>query len=206
MVAGLKQQGGGESLPPAMEGLYLELAGGRKGQALVCPAQVTGLSAGGVILQTEDCSGKFAALDLTGREAAIRLPHLPPEDLGLIRGRVLWCRSEKDGSGKHTIGLELADPDLQVRKVLEDCLQGCPRDIKELWDQWDRMHARRLLPTGDQAVYLVSLGAVMGGTLLYFLGPDAFQLYGSLLAIYGCLMMAARSAWTMWQNRSVPEE
>lgn len=68
------------------------------------------------------------------------------------------------------------------------------------------MHARRLLPSADQAIYLVAVGAMVGGAALYLFGPETLKLYGGILAIYGCLMMAARSAWAMWQARTVPEE
>jgi len=209
VAAGLKKQVAAACLPAveAPGGIFLELANpGRGRKTLTLPVGVTGLSAGGVMLKAEDASEKFAALNLTGQEAVIRLPHFPEEDLGQIRGRVLWARPEEGKAGEYAIALELADPELRVRKVLEDRLQAYPGDIKELWDQWDRVHARRLLPSADQAVYLVGVGAIGGGTALYFLGPEFLKMFGSILAIYGCLMMAARSAWVMWQERTLSED
>jgi hypothetical protein len=188
-------------------GLYLELGGKKRGQApLSLPAEVMGLSAGGVVLIAAGAAGRVGDSNLKGQEAVILLPQYPEEELGRIQGRVLWARPAEGQAGAYVISLELAEPDLRVRQVLEDRLQVYPRDFKELWDQWDRVHGRRFIPSGHQAVYGVAVGAMVGGTALYFLGPENLRLYGSILAIYGCLMMAAKSAWAMWQERTVPEE
>lgn len=186
-------------------GLYMELPDPEEGRAPgKCPVHVTSLSAGGVVLRVEDASGKFVLQNLMGREVVICSPEALEEDLSRIRARVLWTRPEE--AYGLSLGLELADPDLRVRKILEDRLQGYPRDIKELWDQWDRIHAQRLVPSINQAVYIVGLGAMAGGTVLYFLGPESLRLFGSILAVYGCLLMAAKSAWAMWRERVVPEK
>jgi hypothetical protein len=190
----------------ATGGLSLEFADPSRGQGrLTFPVSVAGLSSGGVVLKIEDSSGKLDLLNLKGREVKICLPGWPEENLGRIRGRVLWTRPEGD-RGEYSLGLELADPDFRVRKALEDRLEAYPRDLKELWDQWDRVHARRLLPTADQAVYLVGIAAMAGGMGLYIIGPESLKLFGSIMAIYGCLMMAAKSVWTLWQERTIPEE
>jgi len=207
VAAGVREQVNEAGCPAIQDGLYLELAGKKRGQApLSLPVEVTALSAGGVVLKTAGASDSVDALHLEGRETVIRVPQLREEPLGQIQGRVLWVRAGEGKEGEYAIALELNSPGLRVRKVLEDRLETCPRDIKELWDQWDRVHARRLLPSPDQAVYLVAVGAMAGGATFYFLGPDTLKLYGGILAIYGCLMMAARSAWAMWQARTVPEE
>lgn len=207
MATGVREPKRETGRPPVRSAIYLELAGQkRRERGLTFPVGVAGLSAGGVILTTADASGKFGSLHLEGRKATIRLPQVPDGDLGQIQGRVLWTRPEEGKAGEYAVALELAEPDLRVRKVLEDRLEDYPRDIKELWDQWDLLHARQLLPSTDQAIYLVSVGAMAGGTALYFFGPETLKLYGSVLAIYGCLMMAAKSAWAMWQDRTMPGE
>lgn len=187
--------------------LYLEFAdrgGGREGVGI--PVGVTQLSAGGVVLRVRDGQGKVDLTDLPGQEAIIRLAGLEDPDLSRIQARVLWARAQEGRTGEYAIGLELATPDLPVRKVLEDHLEGYPKDMKELWDQWDRVHVGRLPLKADHAVYLVAAGAIGGGTGLYFLGPESLKLYGSILAIYGCLMMAAKSIWAMWRERVVAGE
>jgi Tfp pilus assembly protein PilZ len=191
----------------AADDLYLEFAGSRQGQEDVAiSAGVRELSAGGVVLKFEDVSGKVDAANLQGREAIIRLREVADPERGRIKARVLWARPQGDKAGAYLIGLELADPELQVRKMLEDRLQAYPGDIKELWDQWDRVHVCRLPLKADYAVYLVAAIAIGGGTGLYFLGPESLKLYGSILAIYGCLMMAGKSVWAMWQERVVARE
>lgn len=188
--------------PEFSTGIYLEIVGPRREKKLWrVPVNVKSLSAGGVVLRADEASGKFDVMNLDGLEAVIHLPDPVDEDLREVRGKVLWSRSGKEGSREYLLGLELADPDLRVRKVLEDHLRVFPRDIKDLWDQWDLLHGRRPLSHADQAVYLAGMGALVGGTALYFVGPESFKLFGSILAIYGCLMMAAKSLWSMWQGR-----
>jgi hypothetical protein len=207
VAAGVSEQISEERGSTLQNGLYLELGGKRRGRtSLSLPVEVAGLSAGGVVLTATDASGRVGDSDLKGQEALILLPQYSEEDLGKIPGRVLWTRAAEGQAGAYVIALELAEPDLRVRQVLEDRLKEYPRDFKELWDQWDRVHARRFIPSGHQAIYAVAVGAMAGGTALYLLGPENLRLYGSILAIYGCLMMAARSAWAMWQDRIVPEE
>ncbi len=188
----------------AADGLYLEFADKRRGrEGLALHATVKELSAGGVVLKVEEAAGKVDLALLQGREAVIRFPEIEDAGLGRVQTRVLWAKSPEDKTGECAIGLELACPDLRVRKMLEDRLQAYPRDLKELWDQWDRVHVRPFPLKADHAVYLVAAAAIGGGTGLYFLGPESLKLYGSILAIYGCFMMAAKSVWAMWQERAV---
>jgi hypothetical protein len=191
----------------AAGGLYLEFAGQKRDRgAITLAVGVTELSATGVVLRAEDASGKLDGAGLEGREAIIRLPHTTEAELDQIQGRVLWTKPQAGKAGEYAIGLELANPDLRVRKTLEDRLQVYPKDIKELWDQWDRVHVRRLPLKADQAVYLVAAAAIGGGVGLFFLGPESLKLYGSILAVYGCMMMAVKSVWAMWQERTMSEE
>ena len=202
MAAGVKEHKAG-----AAGGLYLKIAGEKWGRKdLSLPVEVTELSAGGVVLRVEDASGRVDIANLQGQEAVISLPDLAANELGQIQTRVLWAKPQEGKAGTYSIGLELADSDLWVRKLLEDRLQGNPRDIKDLWDQWDRIHLRRLPLKANHAVYVVAAAAIGGGTGLYFLGPESLKLFGSILAIYGCLMMAAKSIRAMWHERTVAGE
>lgn len=144
-----------ECMAGAAGGLYLEFAGRRRGgESLALPVKVKELSAGGVVLKVEETAGKVDLAHLQGQEAFIRLPGIEDGELGRIQTRVLWAKAPGDKTGECAIGLELADPDLRIRKMLEDRLQGYPRDIKELWDQWDRVHVRPFPLKADHAVYL----------------------------------------------------
>uniref|UniRef100_A0A7C3WMJ1 PilZ domain-containing protein n=1 Tax=Desulfobacca acetoxidans TaxID=60893 RepID=A0A7C3WMJ1_9BACT len=187
--------------------MSLELPGSERNRdTLTFPVSLASLSAGGVVLRVEEAPKTIDFLNLKNREAIICLPHLPAEDLGRIRGRVLWSRPDESKPTRYAMGLVLADLDLRVRKVLEDRLQAYPKDVKELWDQWDLVQARRFHPSAGQAVYLVGAGAVAGGMTLYLVGPESWRLFGSILSLYGCLMMAARSVWAMWGKGTGPED
>jgi len=60
--------------------------------------------------------------------------------------------------------------------------------------------------SADLPIYLVGLGAGAAGLGLYTLGPDSYQVFGAILAIYGSLTMAGRSLWTMWLRKAAPAE
>lgn len=208
MEKGLAGQMAGAGAGPENPGerLYLELPGsGRGGETPAFPVSVASLSAGGVVLKVEDSPKTVDFLNLKDREAVICLPGGADDPPGRIPCRVLWSRPDDGKPARYALGLELADPDLRGRKALEDRLQAYPKDIKELWDQWDLMQVSRLLPSGDQAVYLAGASAVVAGMALYLLGSESLKLFGAILAIYGCLTVAAKSVWAMWGRPSAPQ-
>lgn len=208
MAQGIAGQMAGAGAGPENPGesLYLELPClGRVGGASAFPVSVANLSAGGVVLRVKDALKTVDFLNLKDREAVICLPGRADDPPARIPCRVLWSRPDEGEPAMYALGLELADPDLRVRKALEDRLQAYPKDIKELWDQWDLVQVSRLLPSGDQAVYLAGASAVAAGMALYILGSESLKLFGAILAIYGCLVVAAKSVWAMWGRPTATE-
>lgn len=167
------------------------------------PVRINSLSATGALLESREAESLPHLLGLAGREAAILLPGEEAAGLGEIPGRISWARPGDAGGRGAVLGFELKEPELEVRKVLEDHMDAFPRDIKDLWDSWDELHRRRPAQVAEQAVYLVGVGAMAAGTTLYLAGPESLRLYGSIMALYGCVMMAAKSLWTMWRTRTV---
>jgi hypothetical protein len=97
--------------------------------------------------------------------------------------------------------LELEDPSLEVRQALENQLSIVTKDIKELWDHWDRLQEKVPLPSTSQAIYIVGLGVVIGGVALQMWGPDDYKTFGFILVLYGCATLAVKSIWSMWRQK-----
>lgn len=171
---------------------------GRGREPLRLPVRIHSLSATGALLESLDGEAPPALLSLSGREAVITVTS-ESSPLKDIPGRISWTRPARSG---FILGFELKEPELEVRRLLEDHMESFPRDLKELWDAWDEVHRSRPVQVAEQAAYLVGVGAVAAGTTLYLAGPDTLKLYGCIMALYGCLMMAAKSIWSLWRSRA----
>ncbi len=171
---------------------------GRGREPLQLPVRINSLSATGALLEVPDNDAPSALFSLGGREAVLTVP-ADSSPLRDIPGRISWTRPAAQG---FIVAFELKEPDLEVRRVLEEHMGSFPRDLKELWDAWDEVHRSRPAQVAEQAAYLVGVGAVAAGTTLYLAGPDTLKLYGCIMALYGCLMMAAKSIWSLWRSRA----
>jgi hypothetical protein len=207
--------------------LTLEILQGR-GKTRRFPAEVVSLSSRGAILNTPRGAGTPNLEAVEGREVLI---HLPAGELREIRGVVLWARPHGEHKEGAAFGVEFNRPDLKVRRALEEYLPGYPQDLKNLWDNWDALQEiveppgprplTRPVPEGapappvapaeappspvsrasDPTFYWVGLGAMVAGGAWYYLAPEAYRLFGVILAAYGCLTVAGKSVWSMWQSR-----
>lgn len=192
------------------------------------------LSARGAVLSSPEPPAGLDWRHLAGRQCVI---HLPGGELRDIRAHLLWGREVPGREGELEFGLELASSHLALRRALEEHLQSCPEDLKNLWDHWDALHAgdeppcpgtrpaveelaapswsqalsRQVAlespdpgppPGSPQAIYLVGFGAVAAGSAIYFWGPEAYRLFGVILALYGSLAIAGRSLWSLLKRSS----
>jgi hypothetical protein len=175
----------------------------RGAEPLEVPVRINSLSATGAILESLAEDGGDRLLPLVGRPGSIHLSGGEVAGIREVPGRIAWTRAAGPRGGGSLLGFALQESDLEVRKLLEDHLGAFPRDLKNLWDSWDALHHRRPLPGAEQAVYLVGAGALAAGSTLYLAGPESLRLYGSIMALYGCVTLAARSLWAMWRTRAV---
>lgn len=54
----------------------------------------------------------------------------------------------------------------------------------------------------DQTIYWVGIGAVLAGLGVYFLAPESYRLFGSILAAYGSLSIAGKSVLSLMKKPS----
>lgn len=184
--------------PPDFE--ILAAPGG--GPPFHLPANIKSLSAGGVILELQYPPDGLDLRELQGRSGIINLPDTAAGKGRNIRGTVQWTRPQGGDNLKFLLGLELEETSLEVRQALEERLHIATKDIKELWDHWDRLQEKEAKPPApSQAIYMVGLGVVVGGVTLQLWGPDNLKSFGFILVLYGCAALAVQSIWSLWRQR-----
>lgn len=167
---------------------------------------VKSLSAGGVILEVNYPPDGLDLRELRGRGGIINLPGAAKGAGMAIQGKVQWARPQGADNPRFLVGLELEDPSLEVRQALEDQLHIVTKDIKELWDHWDRLQEKvPLVPSSSQAIYVVGMAVVLGGVALQVWGPDDLKSFGFILVLYGCATLAVKSIWSLWRQRVNPK-
>ncbi|MBM4285125.1 MAG: PilZ domain-containing protein [Deltaproteobacteria bacterium] len=142
MVAG--RLGRQEDHPPDYSGrrddaLVLEIVRPGEEDVVFLPMRLQSMSAQGVTL--EGLPGQMGELpaEPAGHPVTIHLPADRDGGLTHIPATLLWTRVRHQGSqGRLLAGLELEEPSLRVRQALEAYLPQYPRDLKGLWDHWDR--------------------------------------------------------------------
>jgi hypothetical protein len=168
------------------------------------PVKIKSLSAGGVIMEVHYPPGGLDLRELQGRGGIINLPAAVNGAGMTIQGQVQWTRPQGSDNPYFLLGLELDAPSLEARQALEDQLAIASKDIKELWDQWDRLQEKKPpapRPQSSQAIYVVGMGVVLGGVALQMWGPENLTSFGFILVLYGCATLAVKSIWSLWRQR-----
>jgi hypothetical protein len=183
--------------PPDFE--VLAPAGG--GLPFHLPVAIKSLSAGGVILEVSYPPEGLNLKELEGRGGIVHLPVAGNGTEIAVRGTVLWTRPQGGDNPDFLLGLELEEPSVEMRQALEGQLSIATKDIKELWDHWDRLQEKPASPSTPLGIYLVGLGVIVGGMIMQNWGPENLRSFGFILVLYGCLALATRSIWSLWRQR-----
>ncbi len=185
---------------PVDSKVFFEVCRQPGGELCHLPLQVKSLSGKGAILVGSWMPTGFVPESLNGQEGVLLILGEEKADDLEVPGKVLWTRPGNRDPSEYLVSLELDDPVQKARRALENQLKIYPRDIKTLWDSWDQVHQPPAAPHWDQGFYLVALAAVVGGLALYFTASGGVKVWGSIAAIYGSLMMAGKSLWSMWRR------
>ncbi|MGQ9687467.1 MAG: hypothetical protein ACUVXF_01570 [Desulfobaccales bacterium] len=62
------------------------------------------------------------------------------------------------------------------------------------------------LRANDHTIYWVGCGAVLAGVAVYFFAPEAYRLFGVILAIYGSLTIAGKGMWSLMHRTPRSQE
>ncbi len=189
----------GTAAPPDFE---INLPSGA-GLPFHLPAAIKSLSAGGVILEVHYPPEGLDLREFQARGGVIHLPQAATGAEMAIRGTVLWTRPQDGDHPYFLLGLELEDPTLEVRQAIESHLPIATKDIKELWDHWDRFQEKpaAAASSSQQGIYVVGLGVVLGGVVLQMWGPENLKGLGFILVLYGCMTLVVKSVWSLWRQR-----
>ncbi len=167
------------------------------------PVVVQNFAAGVLTLKVSQSVGWVEWETLAGHESLLRLPATRSGAVESILGKISWIKESGPEGVSVFLGMELAQPTPEVQKLLEDEILHTPKDIKDLWQQWDRVQVKNRR-SGLMAVGLLGIGAALlaagGGMLAVFHSlPEA---YGYVtLAAGGFLTLVA--AICLWRRRRV---
>jgi hypothetical protein len=101
------------------------------------PVRIRSLSARGVTLASDQVPLELDLDSCLERDSII---YLPTGEIREIRGNLLWTRPLGELDSGVVFGIELKNPEMKVRRALEEQLLAWPQDIKNLWDHWDAVH------------------------------------------------------------------
>ncbi len=185
----------------------------------------------GIILELPSPPLDWTMEGLKGREAVLMVMDQSLNRPSLLQGSIRWAKQGNEDSSL-TVGMDWHNPlPLEMRQALEASLPITNKDIKDLWDQWDQVQQLKQASSGQSAVlapplpsippimpapeekrdkeinasrsaYVVGIGVMAAGAAFQFVGPDYLQFSGLILVIYGSVIIAVKSIWSMVKLRS----
>ncbi len=139
---------------------------------------------------------------LSGQDSHLRLPGTGAGEAGAIFGKVSWIKQSAPAGASVFLEMEIAQPTPQVYKLLEDRVLHTPKDIKGLWQQWDRVQVK----TRRSAV--MEMLMLLFGVVLLALGVGILAAADRFPYIYGYGSLAVGGLLTLlvglrfwWQRR-----
>jgi len=139
---------------------------------------------------------------LSGQDLRLHLPGGGPDAVESIAGKLMWVKQSGGADSAIFLGVEVTQPTSQVQALLEDRVLRAPRDIKDLWQQWDRMKVKSRRSAAAWLTFLLLgllLLALGGGILSMGRFPETYG-YASLAA-GGLLTLVA--GFRFWRQHRV---
>lgn len=167
------------------------------------PVTVQNFAAGLLILKVTQTMNWVEWDGLPGHDSHLRLPRSGDGEGEGIVGKVSWIKPSGSTGASVFLGMEISQPADQVQQLLDDRVLHTPKDIKDMWQQWDRVQVQKRRSTVTMAVMLVLgvvllvLGVVLLATPAGFLASFG---YGSL--VLG-VVLALAGGVRLWQQRRV---
>jgi hypothetical protein len=174
-------------ITPDSPAIFLEIAGrGEEGSARF-PVTIKTV-AGRVATLEVGSPWRLAGCEtLTGHRGHLRLTPWENDEPLAVEGTVAWARFGGQERCRLQLGLELANPDPAIQRLLEDYVAHTPKDIKELWNRWDEVHETSKVRPLGRKLYLAGLSLMLAGLVLQLPGPKAYKFVGWILWFLGSL-------------------
>jgi hypothetical protein len=92
---------------------------------------------------------------VSGHDSRLLLPEAGAEKAGVMEGKVAWIRQPDPEGASIFLGVAMTQPASQVQQALEDRVLHTPKDMKDLWQQWDRVQVKTRRATVSSTLLLV---------------------------------------------------
>lgn len=181
-----------QELSPDSSWISLEIAGQQEEGAAQLPVTLKKVAGRVATLEVSNAWRLMKWETLQGQQGFM---HLTPREGGepkVLEGTVVWARLGGVEKRRLHLGLELAHPDPPLTRLLEAYLTQTPKDMKELWNRWDEVHATPAGAPLGRKLYLAGLGLILVGMILQLAGPKAIRIIGWVLWFLGSLGVIAR--------------
>jgi hypothetical protein len=128
---------------------------------------------------------------LVGHNSHLRLPQSRAGETEAIPGKVTWIKASGSAGASVFLGMEVSQPAAQVQKLLEDQVLYTPKDIKDMWQQWDQVQVKKRRSAVSIVIMLIL------GVILVILGTGLLAAPASFPESYGYGVLAAGGVLTL---------
>jgi hypothetical protein len=166
------------------------------------PVTVQNFAAGLLTLKVTQTMNWVEWESLPGHDSHLRLPQSRAGETEAIPGKVTWIKASGPAGASVFLGMEVSQPAAQVQKLLEDQVLYTPKDVKDMWQQWDQVQVKKRRSAVSIVVMLI-LGVilvVLGAGLLA--APARFpESYGYSVLTVGGVLTLAGGVRVWWRRR-----
>ena len=106
------------------------------------PVTVQNFSAGLLTLKVTQSLNWVDWETLTDHDSHLRLPEGRAAEAEAIPGKVSWVKTSGPANAPVFLGMEISQPSAQVQQLLENQVLYTPKDIKDMWQQWDQVQVQ----------------------------------------------------------------
>jgi hypothetical protein len=139
---------------------------------------------------------------LPGHDSHLRLPKSKAGESETIPGKVSWIKTSGPEGASIFLGMEVSQPSAEVQKLLEDQVLYTPKDMKDLWQQWDQVQVKKRRSAISNVAMLII------GVILLALGAGLLGASGRFPGSYGYGVLAVGGFLTLlsgvrfwWERR-----
>ena len=123
--------------------LSLELKVGNGAGAHLIPVTLKNLSSGMVVLEADNFEGIRNPETLQGKQAILRVMSAENPEWMSINGIMTWTYNTTDQTININLRIQVAQPNKQTTKILENSLSAASGEMKRLWTLRDETQANR---------------------------------------------------------------
>lgn len=136
---------------------------------------------------------------LVGREASLHGEPLEAAQGMVIKGKVVRARKGEGADSRAVVVVALAKVRAKDLRALEARLLRPPKDIKGLWERWDKTQNRAAVAkVGSQSLYLFGLILLVAGLVMH--SRQGFGYLPVLLMGAGGGIVAAKLLWSFFKK------